>query len=234
MPSCAAIRHIHFEDLGTFEEPLRARGYSIRYIEAGYDDPMAAAEADLAVVLGGPIDATGEDKYPFVLDEMRLVEARLAAGRPLLGICLGAQMIARAAGGRVYPGAAGKEIGWAPLEWTPPTPAGPLAPLAEDGAMMFHWHGDTFDLPPGGVRLASSEKYANQVFTLGSALAFQCHPELDASGLERWLLGHACELAAPGLPHPAALREGAASYGESLRRRGRAAFGGWLDGLSAG
>jgi hypothetical protein len=119
MKTVFAIRHVAFEDLDSFAPTLMERGYTIRYLEAGQDD-LAALDplaGDLWVVLGGPIGVYEEEAYPFIRDELRLLQARLEAGRPTLGICLGAQLIASALGARVYPGGR-KEIGWKPLALT--------------------------------------------------------------------------------------------------------------------
>src|SRR5579883_3294475 len=100
MPTVIAVRHVAFEDHGSFAAPLHRRGWTIGYRDATVDD-LAAPElalADLLVVLGGPIGAYEDEAYPFLLDELRLIERRLAAGRPVLGICLGAQLMARALG----------------------------------------------------------------------------------------------------------------------------------------
>ena len=204
MKSAVAIRHVAFEDLGTFAPVLAEAGYAVRYVEAadGLAEAEVWADPDLLVVLGGPIGAYEEAAYPFLEDELRLVEARVAAGRPLLGICLGAQIIARGLGARVYPGPV-KEIGWAPVRLTP---EGSASCLRHAGEMpVLHWHGDTFDLPDGATRLASSEHYENQAFAYGaSVLALQFHLEAEPARLERWFVGHAAEIAAtPGSTSPA-------------------------------
>ena len=147
---CIALRHLAFEDLGVLAPVLHEQGASIEYWDGGrcaYDD-RAWLEADLAVVLGGPVGVGDEARYPFLRDELRLVKARLDAGLPLLGICLGAQLMAAARGARVYAGAR-KEIGWGTVSLTPEGREGVLAPLQE--APVLHWHGDTFDLPEGRV-----------------------------------------------------------------------------------
>jgi GMP synthase (glutamine-hydrolysing) len=129
---------------------------ALRHVEAGYDDLAALNPLtnDQWVVLGGPIGVYEQDAYPFLRDELRLLQARLAAGRPTLGICLGCQLIAQALGGWVYPGSS-KEIGWK-LSMLEAGRTSPLAAFA-DGTPVLHWHGDTFDLPDvrqGAVALA--------------------------------------------------------------------------------
>lgn len=195
-----AIRHVHFEDLGIFEGVLHGHGYNIRYCDIGVDDlgsldPLAP---DLLFVLGGPIGAYEEVDYPFLRDELALLERRLVARRPTVGICLGAQLMARALGARVYRGSA-IEIGWGELRLSEAGQNGPLRHFA--GVPVLHWHGDTFDLPNGAELLASTEICPNQAFAFGRhALACQFHPEISSNGFERWLVGHAVELAAvPGL-----------------------------------
>ena len=220
MPDTVAIRHVAFEDLGTFAAVLERRGWTISYRDAAVDDLAAAevAAADLLIVLGGPIGAYEEDLYPFLGDELRVIEHRLAAGRPVLGICLGSQLMARALGARVYPGT-GKEIGWAPLQLTAAGRGSCLAPLG-DGTPVLHWHGDTFDLPQGAGLLASTPRYKNQAFGWERhGLALQCHLEAAAAGLERWYIGHACEIAhTPGLTVPD-LRAQAAAHAGTLEQR---------------
>jgi len=229
MPLALAIRHIAFEDLGTFEDVLHEHGFAVRYVEAGVDDlsSLDVREPDLLVMLGGPIGAYEEAAYPFVLDQVRIAERRLSVGKPILGVCLGAQIMARALGARVYPGPA-KEIGWTPLTLTEAGRASCIAPL--DGALtsMLHWHGDTFDLPAGATLLASTALTPNQVYSVGrTALAFQCHAEVRTKFIERWLVGHACELAHAGIS-PAALRGAAATHGPALEAQGRKCFAAWL------
>lgn len=204
MKTCVAIRHVAFEDLGSFHPPLAAAGYSVRTVEAGIDDFAALDESaiDLLVILGGPIGAYEVDNYPFLVSELQLIGTRLRAGRPTIGICLGAQLMARALGARVYPNSLGKEIGWSALDLTEAGRNSPLAVL--EGAPVLHWHGDTFDLPAGATLLASTPVTRNQAFSWGkAALGLQFHVEATGAGLERWFIGHACEIGGvPGLTVP--------------------------------
>jgi GMP synthase (glutamine-hydrolysing) len=219
MTTCLAIRHVAFEDLGNLAPVLESHGFDIRYVEAGYDDladldPLAP---ELVVVLGGPIGAYEEDAYPFLMDELRLIEARLKADRPLVGICLGAQLMARALGAKVYPNGGVKEIGWSRLDLA--KDAGWLEPLAD--VEVLHWHGDTFDLPPGSIHLASTAVTRNQAFRWGrAALGLQFHIEATGRGLERWFIGHAAEISSVTGLSVAGLRADTARFAGGLEGAG--------------
>jgi len=195
MKSAFAFRHVAFEDLGSIAPVLEEHGFRLRYLEAGLDelDTTETRAADLLVVLGGPIGAYEEASYPFLLNELRVLEARFERDLPTLGLCLGAQLMARALGARVFAGGR-KEIGWSGLQLSPAGAKGPLRAL--EGVEVLHWHGDTFDLPRGAELLASTDVYAHQAFSWKEqGLALQFHPEVTVSGIERWLIGHAAELA---------------------------------------
>ncbi len=231
MKTALAIRHVPFEDLGSFGRVLVDRGYGVAYADAGLDDLGAIDPRgpDLLVVLGGPIGAYDEESYPFILDELRLREKRLAGDLPILGVCLGSQLMARALGARVYPGGR-KEIGWAPLVLTEAGLRSSIRVLGPEETSVLHWHGDTFDLPRGAVRLASTAVYENQAFAWGRrTLALQFHAEATAEGLERWFIGHACEIGAtPGVT-VAGLRRDTARFSPALERQGQRFFEAWLD-----
>lgn len=229
-----AIRHVHFEDLGSFEKVLGERGRPVRYLDVGFarihaPDPVAAS---LLVVLGGPINACDDARYPTLTPLAAMIEKRIAAGLPTLGICLGAQLIARVLGARVYP-ALQREIGWTPLTLTPAGFASPLRHLDGARTSMLHWHGDTFDLPRGATHLASTPLCQNQAFSWGDhVLALQCHPEIRAERFEPWLIGHAAELAAAGVDVNA-LRADTARLAPALEAAAGRAFGDWLDSVDA-
>jgi GMP synthase (glutamine-hydrolysing) len=226
-----AIRHLHFEDLGTLEPLLEARDYAVRYVDAAEDlRALNVSSPDLLVVLGGPIGASDDETYPLVADELALVRQRLDSMRPMLGMCLGAQLIARALGARVDSMGV-KEIGFAPLTLTQDGEASPLATLGD--VPVMHWHGDQFDIPPGAVRLAGTEVCTNQAFARGRhVLGLQCHLEADPRQIEHWLVGHACELAQAGID-PCALRTQAPSLQTRLPLAAQAAFTRWLDDIEA-
>jgi GMP synthase (glutamine-hydrolysing) len=234
MPSRHALvlRHIAFEDLGSLEAPLRERGFDIETVDVpSVRFPLQQAEScDLLVVLGGPIGVYDQQDYPFLKDEIACIGQRLAARKPILGICLGAQLMAAALGARVFPGQNGKEIGWSPLQAAPNSPPPEwFAPLLSPGLSVFHWHGDTFDLPPGALHLAKTELYAHQAFAVDNfALALQFHPEVTAVGLERWYVGHACELHHAGIA-AASLRSSAHEHAPALEEAAARFWKLWLD-----
>lgn len=230
MKSATAIRHVQFEDLGAFESVLVGNGYQIRYCDVGIDDLRSpdVANCDLLAVLGAPIGVYEEEKYPFLTDEITLIQRRLNSKRPTIGICLGAQLLARSLGSRVYPGSA-KEIGWAPLTLTQ---AGMRSPIrCFEGVPVLHWHGDTFDLPQGAELLASTAVCLNQAFAFGkTVLAFQFHPEASTTNLERWLIGHAVEISTGGFS-AVQLRADSARFGPQSAPAGQQCLWEWLQSL---
>lgn len=226
MKTVLAIRHLPFEDLGVFGPALAQRGFMVRYAEAG-DRLLNEALESLVIILGGPIGANDVEAYPFLGPELELIEKRLKRGAPTMGICLGAQMIAKVIGAKVYPARA-KEIGIAPIRLTEDGKASCLAPFAGE-PLTLHWHGDTFDLPRGAERLASTDICENQAFAFGpNVVGFQFHPEASAQGFERWLVGHAVELAATGID-PRSLRADMQRHGSALAAKGADVLHRWID-----
>lgn len=235
LKTAVALRHVHFEDLGAFEGVLARRGYKVHYYDVGVDDlwTLEPVKTALLIVLGGPVGACQEDEYPFLREELQILEARLSAGMPTMGICLGAQLMARALGAGVRRGPR-PEIGFAPVELTPEGRDSCLAPFGEEGAAVLHWHGDVFDLPDGAVRLARTGDCPNQAFSWGrAAIGFQFHPESGGHGFERWLVGHAHEIAGvPGVS-PRDLRAAAERHAAAIEARAVRCLGAWLDGLGS-
>lgn len=229
MKVATVLRHLAFEDLGLFEGPVVARGYAIETLDAGVNaDPARLAATDLLVICGGPIGVYETDRYPYLVDELQAIASRLAAGRPTLGICLGAQLMAAALGARVYPGGR-KELGWGPLQLTAAGEASPLGVLA--GLPVLHWHGDTFDAPQGAIHLAASPIYPQQAFAVGRhGLALQFHAEADPARIEQWLIGHTGELSGAGVDIPG-LRAATQQHGAALVAAAPVLLARWLDGL---
>jgi GMP synthase (glutamine-hydrolysing) len=226
--TCLAVRHVAFEDLGLLSPLISARGYDIRYHDAGIERFEAATliAPDLVVVLGGPIGVYECGAYPFVTDEIAAVAARLRANKPILGICLGAQMMAAALGARVAPGPV-KEIGYAPLTLSAAGRSSVLALLGP--SPVLHWHGDNCDLPAGCEHLASTAHCPVQAFSrTPTQLALQFHLETDPTRLEAWLVGHTVELGKAGID-PRRLRDEARKLGPALREVGSKVLSAWLD-----
>ncbi len=232
MRNVLAISHVGFEDLGTLGVELRRRGVAVDLIDASTSDleTLDTFAPDLVVILGGPIGVYQVEAFPFLRSEIELVRCRLHAKLPTLGICLGAQIMAAALGAEVGPGSKGKEIGWVAVTPCPDLTADPfLDQLLLDAPAMFHFHGDTFDLPPGARLLARTEQYERQAFSIGDyALAFQFHPEVTAEGLERWYVGHACELAAANVDI-AKLRKETHALAQKLEHAALCFWRAWLD-----
>jgi len=228
----AVLSHVPFEDLGSLHTVLAERGFRIETIDVPTARfPLPQAEnCDLLVVLGGPIGVYETDAYPFLEEEIACIQQRLTTGKPLLGVCLGAQLMAASLGARVYPGASGAEIGWFPIQFSAQgKPPAWFAPLVADGLPVFHWHGDTFNLPAGAKPLARTKLYESQAFTLGDhVLALQFHPEVTAAGLERWYVGHASELASKRISVKD-LREAGIRNVPALAKAAEAFWNRWLD-----
>lgn len=229
MKTALALRHVAFEDLGVFEAALHEAGYDVRTVDNHHINAGAllAMPCDLLISLGAPIGVNDEALFPFIAEEARLIEAKLRADVPVLGICFGAQLIARVLGSRVR-AMPNKEIGWAPVTLTP---QGQATLAALGGVPVLHWHGDTFDLPSDCDLLASTSLCENQAFRKGSrVLGLQFHCEVDPARIEHWLVGHAYELGAAGIDI-AALRSTTKACGRNAAAAGVALIKEWLSEL---
>jgi GMP synthase (glutamine-hydrolysing) len=221
---CDVVGFVAFEDLGVWEDELTAHGFTVRYLDVGVDDVREAHSADLAVVLGAPIDADDDARYPYLADVRTVLATRAEADLPTLGICLGAQLMAMALGGGVERGR--RELGWAPL--TPATDAAGSPWEELTSAQVLHWHADVIGLPPGARSLASTAATPHQVFVLGRQVGFQCHPEADPEAIERWLIGHTADLTAWGIDvHD--IRAGTREWGDQAVAASIRSLRRWLD-----
>lgn len=221
-----AIRHVAFEDLGLLEPLLENLGFEITYVNAWELDRQAAEMVDLVVFLGGPISVNDEVDYPFLTDEIAIAKTRLAAAKPTLGICLGAQILARAIGGSVHPGPT-KEIGSTPVDLTDAGQASVLSALRD--ITVLHWHGEVCELAHGVDSLAHTPACATQAFIPGpNALALQFHIEAGADGIEPWLVGHTGEIAQTSGVSIDALRADTCRHGSALRTAAAEVFQRWF------
>jgi GMP synthase-like glutamine amidotransferase len=192
------LQHVPFEGLGAIGPWLAERGARVTATRChAAEDLPALDDFDWLIVMGGPMSVHDRDRYPWLAAEQRLVADAIAAGRTVLGICLGAQLIAQALGARVFR-APERETGWFPIEPVAPPTGHPFADLFSRPDDVFHWHGETFDLPAGAVPLARSAACAHQAFALGSrVLALQFHLEMTPGGA-RALIEHCPDDLAPG------------------------------------
>ncbi len=175
--------HVPYEGLGAFETALVAAGHALRRVRLYAGDRLPEpAQVQGLIVMGGPMSIHDESEHPWLAAEKRFLEAVLARDVPVLGVCLGAQLIAHCLGARVYRNPH-KEIGWFPVRRETRVQGAGLEMLPETFE-AFHWHGETFDLPPGATLLASSSACAHQAFAHRRALALQFHLEVLPSGVE--------------------------------------------------
>ena len=187
------LQHVPFEGLGSIESWLRQQNAVVNYSKLFQGDPIPEiAGLDFIIALGGPMSVNDEQQHYWLRGEKRFLADAVQAGKPVLGICLGAQLIANCLGARVYPGPQ-KEIGWFPVMGEKASPAGFTFPKSIEA---FHWHGETFDLPRGARLLARSEAFVHQAFQVGErVLGLQFHLETTPASVEALIANCSHELA---------------------------------------
>lgn len=228
---CIVIEHLAVEHPGSIKPALEANGYVVTSVPAASirDFRERAEQATLLVVMGGPIGVYDAPEYPFLLEEIGIIRGRLLRRMPVLGICLGSQLMAAALDARVYPGTAGVELGWEPVQLTANGRQHALIHVAENNAPVLHWHGDTFDLPTGATLLASTQRYPHQAFAVGNyGLALQFHVETNQAELEQWFVAFANDIRALGPETLARLRADTARFSDDLERRNMRFIGEWV------
>jgi GMP synthase (glutamine-hydrolysing) len=229
--SCIVIEHLAVEHPGTFKPALEACDYQVASVPAAAvsEHRHRIEQSDLLLVMGGPIGVYDAPEYPFLFTEMDILRKRVAADRAVIGVCLGAQLLASALDAKVYPGAAGVELGWAPIELSGTGRDHPLSVVAANSTPVLHWHGDTFDLPAGARLLASTERYKHQAFAVGArALALQFHVETDEAELEQWFVAFAGDIGRMGKECLSKLRADTKSYAHDLTRRNAEFVSRWV------
>jgi GMP synthase (glutamine-hydrolysing) len=189
MKKLLVVQHVPHEILGTLNPLLKRAGFRIRYVNfARYPEAQPSLDGYHGlVVLGGPMSVNDDDRFPHLTTEMKLIEQAMKRNLPVLGICLGAQLIAKTLGAGVYPNDE-KEIGWYDVSPTREAGSDPLLVEFRETEKIFQWHGDTFDIPKSAVHLAFSPLCANQAFRYGeNVYGFQFHLEVDEPMIKRWL-----------------------------------------------
>jgi GMP synthase (glutamine-hydrolysing) len=214
-------------------EILARRGTEMETVRgyAGEPVPTVMDGRDALLVMGGPMGVYEQDRHPFLLDEIDLIRAALQAGKPVLGVCLGSELLAATLGAKVAP--ARKEIGWYPVTLTDGAAHDPLWRDVDRSIIPFHWHGDAFELPPGAVSLASSERTACQAFRHGrNAYGLLFQMEMDESMVRAMVRTFGDELLEAGADGGRILAQAPNSVRE-MNRIGSVVFDRWADRIGA-
>jgi GMP synthase (glutamine-hydrolysing) len=234
MSKILVCQHVPYEILGTFDPLLRNKGFRIKFVNFGrFPDLQPSLEGyDGLIVLGGPMNVDQEELFSHLKFEKQLILEAIRKGIPVLGICLGAQLIASALGGTVIC-APQKEIGWYPINVTEEGKQDPVMKAFHDEELLFQWHGDTFTVPTGGTLLATASTCHNQAFRYDDRVyAFQFHLEVDERLIERWLrvAPHRKELKdLKGTIDPKYIRQETPKNIERLKNLSDETFGNFID-----
>jgi GMP synthase (glutamine-hydrolysing) len=229
------LQHIAAETPGIAAHSLESRNLTLRYVRPfeGETVPRELGAAAGLVVMGGPMGVYEVGAYPYLADEMRLIEQALLADTPVLGICLGSQLLASVLGSKVVKGKQ-KEIGWHRVTLTADAFIDPLFKGLESSFIALHWHGDIFDLPSSATSLASSELTRHQAFRYGtSAYGLLFHMEATGEIVQGMVRSFPEELAEVGLA-PGDVLDGAGEHLPALVDRGGRVFGGFADLVQGG
>jgi GMP synthase (glutamine-hydrolysing) len=231
MKSALIIRHVPYEGIAGFREPVAAAGYAVERIDIA--DPgfssLDLSEPDLLIMMGGPMGVYEQDRHPWIACQLRRLRERLAADRPTLDVCFGAQRMAVALGARVYPGTV-KEVGFHPVRVLTAGQSSPLRHLED--VPILHWHGDTFDLPDRVELLASSHVYEHQAFRRGAnILALQFHAEMGEDPRFKAWIDERPEAVIEAGSDVEGLRALHDQHGPRAVAAGRRLIAEWLEGL---
>jgi GMP synthase-like glutamine amidotransferase len=230
------LQHIACEPPGVFEDVLHERGAELNRVELDEGEPLPDwRQFDAIVAMGGPMSANDDAALPWLSDEKRLIADSVRARMPYWGVCLGVQLLAASLGARVYPGPE-PEVGLLPVSLTGEARSDPVFGESPHELLTLQWHGDTFDLPDGAVRLASSPAYPNQAFRFDRAYGVQFHLEVSAEMAREWaevpeyVTSLERTLGAAEAPAFLATIEERA---DDMRVQGRTLFERWLDRVVA-
>jgi GMP synthase-like glutamine amidotransferase len=218
MSTCLIIQHVEVEHPFKIAEALRIAQIKVQMAEvfAGDAIPSDASGLDGVVVMGGPMSARSDEGFESRRAEIALLCDAFEREVPVLGVCLGAQLLATACGGEVKAGEVGPEIGWGTVELTEVASTDALLGGLPEAIPVLHWHSETFELPPGALKLASSSRYPNQAFRVGErAWGFQFHLEIDDAAVRSFVVAFAGEATDAGCD-PVSIQEATPSALEIL------------------
>ena len=219
MEEVLVFQHDPFEDLGFFAEVLEKQRADYRVIRLFHGE-MPAEEWEhvtALIILGGPMSVDEEERFPFLRWEKRIIRAAIDEAVPILGICLGAQLIASTLGTQVFHGPV-KEIGWSPISITPHGQVDSLLGYLPESATVFQWHSDGFELPTGAIRLATSAHYSTQAFRVGKTIyGLQFHLEVTPRMIARWIDERSKDLALAPYVLPDKILADTHSYAPTLK-----------------
>jgi len=230
------LQHIACEPPGVFEDVLDERGAGLHRVEVDEGEPLPDwRRFDAVVAMGGPMSVNDEEELPWLQDEKRLIADAVRAGTPFWGVCLGVQLLASALGARVYRGPS-PEVGLLPVTVTGEGRDDPVFAVLPEELVTLQWHGDTFELPVGATRLASSPAYENQAFRLERAYGVQFHLEVSAEMAREW--AEVPEYVASlertlGKEQAPAFLTAIGERADAMRAAGRLLFEAWLDEIVA-
>ncbi len=193
-----SLQHVPFEGVGAIGTWAEERGHTISRTHLSRGEPLPEpTEFDWLVVMGGPMNIYEDEKYPWLKEEKRFIKRMIEEGKVVLGICLGAQLVADVLGGRVRKNEH-REIGWHPVSLTPEAQRSEAFGSLPEKFIALQWHGDTFDLPPGAIHAAKSEACINQAFQLGRAIGLQFHLEASMESIDDLIKNCSEELSGGG------------------------------------
>lgn len=222
------VVHQATSDPGCVGAQLQQLGYNldVRVPNEGDKLPLTLDEHDATVIFGGPMSANDDDTLPGIRHELDWIPIALDSGKPFLGICLGAQLLAKVLGGRVCPHSEGlTELGYYPIEATEEGRS-----HFADLSYVYHWHREGIELPDTATRLATGRTFANQAYRYENAYGLQFHPEMNRKILARWLTQGRDQLSQPGAQPSHVHRRGHRQYGEAVQAWLREFLPLWLAG----